>query len=98
MYNENNVNVFLDDMYISLTDSNNQFVPNHKINILYNTLRYINDNYDGFNNDEIIICKNILKASKYMLSNLVINNVPTSQKKFCDSEYQRLKKRINDFS
>lgn len=47
-----------------------------KLDELINILKFLIDNYDNFNSDEIKLFKNIL-----IISNAIINNVKNSRKK-----------------
>lgn len=64
-FEEKNISEVLYEFYFKITKiSKNRYSSKDKLDIIYETLSYINKNIDSFTIDELKLSSNILKVSK----------------------------------
>lgn len=95
MFNDNNVNDELFNYYSNLGKIiNRKCKMSLKLDVINNTLLYINKNIKNFNKDELTVSKNILNAAKYVIykAKNQQNTKDSDILIYCDN----LQKEIND--
>ena len=97
-FEEKNISEVLYEFYFKLAKiSKNRYSSKDKLDIIYETLTYINKNIDSFTIDELKLSANILKVSKDHIDiiskykSLVLPNL-----RYCDNLVMEIREKIKE--
>ena len=96
MYNSDNINDELFNYYFNLGSIiNSSCKMILKLENIYDVLFYINRNIENFNKDELILSKNILKTTKYIINKAKNQkNVKDEVLSYCDNLQNEIKDKL----
>lgn len=98
MYNSDNINDKLSSYYFNLgaiVNSSCKMIL--KLENIYDVLFYINSNIENFNKDELILSKNILKTTKYIIDKAKNQkNVKDEVLSYCDNLQNEINNKLKE--
>ncbi len=98
MFNSDNINDKLSSYYFnlgSIVNSSCKMIL--KLENIYDVLFYINRNIENFNKDELILSKNILKTTKYVIDKAKKQkNVKDEVLLYCDNLQNEIKDKLKE--
>lgn len=98
MFNSDNINDKLSSYYFnlgSIVNSSCKMIL--KLENIYDVLFYINSNIENFNKDELILSKNILKTTKFVIDKAKKQkNVKDEVLSYCDNLQNEINNKLKE--